>query len=210
MYMLATLEPAAELTGGPWYTDKELDTEFIKLLCDVCLKIVTDMHVEMLLEVLILDGKIEKLPAFHALNSAWDEAPEDNRERSSTNASKKSRMQTGDSDCERGRRKRRRHSGMDSDDDDTVTSEDERTRESKTRLRIVITTLKLISTPMRARGRTAKDVDEVQELLLTAACPRVVQRTNLAERDVVTTDTTRTRTFQSQRNASTTDGMLIP
>lgn len=41
--MLAALEPSSELTGGPWkFMDKELDTEFIKLLCDVCLKIITN------------------------------------------------------------------------------------------------------------------------------------------------------------------------
>ena len=42
IYMLAGTEPAPELTGGPWYTDKELDMEFIKLLMNVCLKIVRD------------------------------------------------------------------------------------------------------------------------------------------------------------------------
>ncbi|KAI9061468.1 RNA polymerase Rpc34 [Trametes sanguinea] len=42
IYMLVNVQPAVELTGGPWYTDKELDTEFIKLLSDVCLKIVQD------------------------------------------------------------------------------------------------------------------------------------------------------------------------
>ncbi|KAI0734417.1 RNA polymerase Rpc34 subunit-domain-containing protein [Fomitopsis betulina] len=83
-YMLAALEPSSELTGGPWkFMDKELDTEFIKLLCDVCLKIITNkdymkrsrvtqteltvQHVETLLEVLILDGKIEGIPAFDVL-----------------------------------------------------------------------------------------------------------------------------------------------
>ena len=40
--MLAHLEPSTELTGGPWYTDKELDAEFIKLLSEICLKIVRD------------------------------------------------------------------------------------------------------------------------------------------------------------------------
>ena len=40
--MLAHLEPSAELTGGPWYSDKELDAEFIKLLSEICLKIVRD------------------------------------------------------------------------------------------------------------------------------------------------------------------------
>ena len=28
IYMLFHLEPSTEMTGGPWYTDKELDTEF--------------------------------------------------------------------------------------------------------------------------------------------------------------------------------------
>ncbi|EIW79795.1 hypothetical protein CONPUDRAFT_144945 [Coniophora puteana RWD-64-598 SS2] len=37
IYMLAHLEPSVELTGGPWYTDNELDTEFIKLLSAACL-----------------------------------------------------------------------------------------------------------------------------------------------------------------------------
>ena len=40
--MMVTLQPALELAGGPWYTDKELDTEFIKLLLDVCLKLVQE------------------------------------------------------------------------------------------------------------------------------------------------------------------------
>ena len=40
--MLSSIGPSIELTGGPWYTDKELDTEFVRLLMDVCLKIVQD------------------------------------------------------------------------------------------------------------------------------------------------------------------------
>ena len=42
IYMLSSIDPSIELTGGPWYTDKELDTEFVSLLMDVCLKIVRD------------------------------------------------------------------------------------------------------------------------------------------------------------------------
>ncbi|CDO68539.1 hypothetical protein BN946_scf184998.g36 [Trametes cinnabarina] len=108
IYMLFNLEPSVELSGGPWYTDKELDTEFIRLLTNVCLKIIRDRsmakaknsdngtvrqlypvshasypnaaqisnllnksrvtgtvftveHVEMLLQVLILNGKVEKV-----------------------------------------------------------------------------------------------------------------------------------------------------
>lgn len=40
--MLFHLEPSVEVTGGPWYTDKELDTEFIKLLSAACLKFIKD------------------------------------------------------------------------------------------------------------------------------------------------------------------------
>lgn len=42
MYMLFHLEPSVEVTGGPWYTDKELDVEFIKLLSKACLKFIRD------------------------------------------------------------------------------------------------------------------------------------------------------------------------
>lgn len=108
--MLYSLEPSVSLTGGPWYTDNELDTEFIKHLTDACLKFIRDLtipkrniqgrsdvlyslkahpnypsahdikkslrkarltetelsveHVEMLLNVLVLDGEIEKIPNY--------------------------------------------------------------------------------------------------------------------------------------------------
>lgn len=42
MYMLEHLEPSVALTGGPWYTDNELDTEFIKLLSTACLRFIQD------------------------------------------------------------------------------------------------------------------------------------------------------------------------
>lgn len=32
IYMLSELQPSIELSGGPWYTDNELDTEFIGVL----------------------------------------------------------------------------------------------------------------------------------------------------------------------------------
>jgi DNA-directed RNA polymerase III subunit RPC6 len=120
--MLEGIEPSIALTGGPWYTDNELDTEFIQNLTEACFKFISDIashfshlhtnsltltqsfpkgrnvsagalypisnppkypsaesirnslrkarltetdltveHVEMLLNVLILDGKIEKV-----------------------------------------------------------------------------------------------------------------------------------------------------
>ncbi|KAH9908233.1 RNA polymerase Rpc34 subunit-domain-containing protein [Fomitopsis serialis] len=42
MYMLYHLDPSVKMTGGPWYTDNELDTEFIKLLCSACLRFIRD------------------------------------------------------------------------------------------------------------------------------------------------------------------------
>lgn len=39
---MAHLEPSVELTGGPWYTDNELDSEFIKLLCSACLRYIRE------------------------------------------------------------------------------------------------------------------------------------------------------------------------
>ncbi|KAG5362095.1 putative DNA-directed RNA polymerase III subunit rpc6 [Yarrowia sp. C11] len=35
MYMLYNLQPSAELTGGPWFSDAELDVEFVDLLLNV-------------------------------------------------------------------------------------------------------------------------------------------------------------------------------
>lgn len=36
--MLANLEPSTEITGGPWFSENELDVEFIEELCKVCLR----------------------------------------------------------------------------------------------------------------------------------------------------------------------------
>jgi len=45
VYMLASLEPSAELTGGPWFSENELDVEFIEELCRVCLRYVSTKSV---------------------------------------------------------------------------------------------------------------------------------------------------------------------
>lgn len=112
IYMLAGLTPSLELSGGPWYTDNEMDTVFINQLCKflhqlVCSKtwpesgsegtsapIYPASHtpslptaaacqawlkknnitstplkvedVQSLLDVLVYDGKIEKIPCFAA------------------------------------------------------------------------------------------------------------------------------------------------
>lgn len=38
IYMLFSLSPSSEVTGGAWYTDQELDTDFIDSLKAACLK----------------------------------------------------------------------------------------------------------------------------------------------------------------------------
>ena len=43
IYMLEGLEPSSALTGGPWYTDNELDAEFIRGLGEGCWRIVWDV-----------------------------------------------------------------------------------------------------------------------------------------------------------------------
>ncbi|TBU56961.1 RNA polymerase Rpc34 [Dichomitus squalens] len=166
IYMLAHLEPSVELTGGPWYTDKELDAEFIKLLSDVCLKIVRDHsfpkatqgedtpraviqelikkirvteteltvhHVEMILEVLILDGKTEKIPAFHVPEPALDEDQESREEvqRSRKASNRKRRYQ--DRNMEPDRRRRRRSAATDSEDDTSTSGEDRPLRKRRRR-----------------------------------------------------------------------------
>ncbi|KAG1838447.1 RNA polymerase Rpc34 subunit-domain-containing protein [Suillus subalutaceus] len=116
IYMLAHLEPSVELTGGPWYTDNELDTEFIKLLSTACLHYIRDRHiqhflskskltetqlgvehVEMLLRVLELDGEIEKLPAF---TMPWDATVDSDNATSSDSHSDSSSDSDSDSDSD--------------------------------------------------------------------------------------------------------------
>lgn len=40
IYMLASLSPSEDVTGGPWFTDGELDTEFVKQLCNLLAKFI--------------------------------------------------------------------------------------------------------------------------------------------------------------------------
>ncbi|KAJ3920217.1 RNA polymerase Rpc34 [Lentinula edodes] len=132
IYMLEGLAPSVALTGGPWFTDGEFDTEFIETLMKACFKFIRDMsfrgrqpdgalypiakapkyptaqqvrnalkqarltetdltveHVEILLNVLVLDGEIEKLPAFG--NSLWDSGAIDDNDSADEKRSKKKR-----------------------------------------------------------------------------------------------------------------------
>ncbi|BGP48719.1 34-kDa subunit of RNA polymerase III (C) [Rhodotorula kratochvilovae] len=42
IYMLAGIQPSVELTGGPWFTDNELDTELVETLKRVVSKLLTE------------------------------------------------------------------------------------------------------------------------------------------------------------------------
>jgi len=42
MYLLESIIPSIELTGGPWYSGAEFDTEFINNMRKYCLKIIWD------------------------------------------------------------------------------------------------------------------------------------------------------------------------
>ncbi|KAG5339217.1 hypothetical protein C0989_005198 [Termitomyces sp. Mn162] len=160
IYMLENLQPSVALTGGPWYTDNELDTEFIQHLSDACLKFIRDIsfprrhgegvegslyalsnspeypsaeqirnslrrarlteteltveHVEMLLNVLVLDGEVERLPSFGT--SMWNDTlggsndSDKEVERSSTTRQKRR------DDRERSGKKRKRSSHSDDDE----------------------------------------------------------------------------------------------
>lgn len=54
--MLFELEPSSAITGGPWYTDSELDTEFIKLLMDACMKFIREKVIIITLRINWLDS----------------------------------------------------------------------------------------------------------------------------------------------------------
>lgn len=41
VYMLIGLNPSTDITGGPWFSETELDVEFINELCKVCLRFIT-------------------------------------------------------------------------------------------------------------------------------------------------------------------------
>ncbi|CCM05420.1 uncharacterized protein FIBRA_07637 [Fibroporia radiculosa] len=186
IYMLYHLDPSVEMTGGPWYTDNELDTEFIKLLCSACLRFIRDRtlpkqkssdgdssrnqplypisgsptyptahqiltflgksritetqlsveHVEMLLNVLILDGEIERIPAFSAAmwDSSMNAAQEDESEEEQSGKKRKRK----DKDISNKRKRKRKSEASDSEDEsdsDVKTSRSKSKSKSKKRRR---------------------------------------------------------------------------
>ncbi|KAI5124200.1 hypothetical protein M0805_005050 [Coniferiporia weirii] len=178
IYMLFHLEPSSSITGGPWYTDNELDTEFIKLLMSACLKFIREKsfpkaksetqtlfpisaapayptiqqlqafltksritetqlsmeHVEMLLNVLITDGEIERLPAFGAAlweaNSREDEDDSDEEDR-------RRKRKRKEADEKRDKKRRRKavqsdsQSGSDEDSDEEVKTKKKRSKSKR-------------------------------------------------------------------------------
>lgn len=87
VYMLAHLEPSREVTGGPWFTDNVLDSEFIHVLSQSVLRCIDqkgfatveqvhayilDMkistvelsitEIQQIIDILVYDGKVEALP----------------------------------------------------------------------------------------------------------------------------------------------------
>ncbi|KAF9468954.1 RNA polymerase Rpc34 subunit-domain-containing protein [Collybia nuda] len=182
IYMLESLEPSIALTGGPWYTDNELDVEFIQHLSDACLKFIRDLsfpkrrgqsaegtlfaisnspeyptaqhirnslrkarltetdltveHVEMLLNVLVLDGEIEKIPSFGT--SMWDSNAIDdgNSHSESEKRPRKKKRKRPSSDDEDDFTKRRRKKKVASDDEDDSSSDEasrKKTRRKRTK-----------------------------------------------------------------------------
>ncbi|KAF5393900.1 hypothetical protein D9757_000215 [Collybiopsis confluens] len=160
IYMLEGLTPSVSLTGGPWFTDGEFDTEFIETLMKACFKFIRDTsfprargqqpdgalypiskspqypnaqqvrnalkqarltetdltveHVEMLLNVLVLDGEIERLPSFGS--TLWDSGAIDEH----------------DSEDEKRSKKKRKHDSSDSEDD-KATSRSKKKKNKKSR-----------------------------------------------------------------------------
>ncbi|TFY74821.1 hypothetical protein EWM64_g9191 [Hericium alpestre] len=182
IYMMAHLEPSVELTGGPWYTDSELDTEFIKLLCSACLRFIkerpvpdlspseqplyaigagpgypttaqitnfltkskitetqlSEEHVEMLLNVLVLDGEVEKIPAFAAAlfdaNDILDGSSDSGSEADSEDDKPKKKKRKASKEASKSKSKklkRNKDSGDDSDNSDA------KTKKRKKRKRVV-------------------------------------------------------------------------
>eukprot|EP00638_Chattonella_subsalsa_P001039 CAMPEP_0117745418 /NCGR_PEP_ID=MMETSP0947-20121206/7344_1 /TAXON_ID=44440 /ORGANISM="Chattonella subsalsa, Strain CCMP2191" /LENGTH=292 /DNA_ID=CAMNT_0005562557 /DNA_START=23 /DNA_END=901 /DNA_ORIENTATION=+ len=88
LYMLFDLAPAKEITGGPWYTENEFDHEFVEELCKFVYQFIrtqgmaslqqiadrvrvsgiskvelTPDEVELIVNSLVYDGRIEEVPA---------------------------------------------------------------------------------------------------------------------------------------------------
>jgi DNA-directed RNA polymerase III subunit RPC6 len=87
LYMLYDMQPAKEITGGPWYTEQEFDHEFVEELCSYIVDIVSrkggwvdvasvdamvkvsgiskvelsQEELELVLQTLVFDGRLEEV-----------------------------------------------------------------------------------------------------------------------------------------------------
>ncbi|KAF7331801.1 RNA polymerase III subunit RPC34 [Mycena kentingensis (nom. inval.)] len=210
IYMLEGIEPSVALTGGPWYTDNELDTDFITSITQACYKFIQDVsfpkhkmhegalftiksapryptaaqihntlrqarltetelaveHIEMLLEVLVLDGLVEKLPSFGA--TLWDaDAVSDGEsedERESKKKKKKKRRRTSSSSDEdeaptKSKSKKRR-ADTDSDDEDDDESRSRKKSKSKLKRKKVEESDTEDEAPKKKKKKSKKDESE--------------------------------------------------
>jgi len=169
-YMMAHLEPSVAITGGPWYTENELDTAFITLLLTACLRFIQERsfpktkndnrliypisnapayptaqqvrtflsksritetefsieHIETLLNVLVTDGEIEKLPAFGM--ALWDaNTQQDEDEESSEEELPSKKRKRGESSKTKTKRRRKgkgKGSESERDSDEETVKED--------------------------------------------------------------------------------------
>jgi hypothetical protein len=65
--MLAGLQPSVELTGGPWFTDNELDTELVDTLKKVVHKHLSDKVSALVVLFLLYQTHAPFLPRFPSL-----------------------------------------------------------------------------------------------------------------------------------------------
>ncbi|KAF8633692.1 hypothetical protein AX15_001298 [Amanita polypyramis BW_CC] len=177
IYMLEGLEPSAELTGGAWYIDGELDTGLIHHLSEACLKIIREMSfrkrqhskdgaiypisntpkypnakdilrfikkanitqvdltvqdIEALLNVLVLDGEIEKLPAVG--RALWDAnaiADGDDEDTDERHHNKKRKHHEDDTRSSKRKRKKRESVSEKSESDEDDVSRKLRRKRSR-------------------------------------------------------------------------------
>ncbi|KAG8942006.1 34-kDa subunit of RNA polymerase III (C) [Tulasnella sp. 419] len=210
MYMLANVEPSVELTGGPWYTDFELDPEFISTVKSACLKFIrtksfpdpddntptaalfsgtrTDIyptvndvtkwfrqsnisetelapqHIEEILNVLIYDGEIEKLPAFGGPKKSTREDFSDGEGRSSKHRKSQKRRKKDHSDHDNvttgSTKKRRDRHGSDSEEDVTSVSTKKRSKKRNRDDESEEESLEEISGPRKKKWKSGKSSED--------------------------------------------------
>ena len=59
VYMLMELEPAQQITGGAWYTDRTLDSEFVEKAREICLQLIRKNKVATLGDIMGERGSLK-------------------------------------------------------------------------------------------------------------------------------------------------------